>query len=57
MVPGDIGWDAVEEADWEDGPDRLPMEGVGRAEGMVRVSYMHLSPFSLKELGADDLMP
>lgn len=42
VVPGDVGWDAVEEAHWENGQDRLLVEGFVREERMVRKWNLHL---------------
>lgn len=42
VVPGDVGRDAVEEAHWENGQDRLPVEGFVREERMVRKLNLHL---------------
>lgn len=42
VVPGDVRRNAVEEAHWENGQDRLPVEGFVREERMVRKLNLHL---------------
>lgn len=46
VVPGDVGWYAVEEAHWENGQDRLPVEGFVREERMVRKLNLLSPPLS-----------
>lgn len=41
VVPGDVRWNAVEEAHWKNGQDRLPVEGFVREERMVRNLNLH----------------
>lgn len=42
VVPRDVGRHALEEADREDGQDRLALEGVVGEERMVRELHLHL---------------